>query len=174
MLFIALLLAWVPIAFASIAVLEFELNDLTLPENARDTQYHANPPNAAEIARTASLAALLRNTLHTQHSLDIVPVSPKRYLDADKGFGYLFSHPNKAAELGQSVDAEWVAVSRLHKPSFLFAYLITHLVHVPTGQQMPEIIVEIKGQQQALNERGIKALAKQIRQAMQNHENGKS
>ncbi|MDD1793836.1 DUF3280 domain-containing protein [Enterovibrio sp. ZSDZ42] len=162
MLFIALLLAWVPIVFASIAVLDFELNDLTLQENLRDSQYSKNAPNAPELARTATLAPLLRSTLSSQYHLIVKPVPSSLHAEADQGFGYLFSHPQAAAQLGKTVDAEWVVVSRLHKPSFLFAYLITHVVHVPTGKQLPEIIVEIKGQQQTLNQRGINALAKKI------------
>ncbi|MGF1768178.1 DUF3280 domain-containing protein [Enterovibrio makurazakiensis] len=162
MLFIALLLAWVPIVFASIAVLDFELNDLTLQENLRDSQYSKNAPNAPELARTATLAPLLRSTLSSQYDLIVKPVPSSLHAKADQGFGYLFSHPQAAAQLGKTVDAEWVVVSRLHKPSFLFAYLITHVVHVPTGKQLPEIIVEIKGQQQTLNQRGINALAKKI------------
>ncbi|MEI8608247.1 DUF2380 domain-containing protein [Enterovibrio sp. Hal110] len=167
MLFIAMLLAWVPIVFASIVVLDFELNDLTLHEDSRHSQYNENAPNATEIARTATLAPLLRKTLQTNHTIDVINVPQVHYLEADQGFGYLYSHPAKAAELGKSVNAEWIAVNRLHKPSFLFAYLITHLVHVPSGHQMPEIIIEIKGQQSNMNDRGINKLAGQINHQIQ-------
>ncbi|WP_407332042.1 DUF2380 domain-containing protein [Enterovibrio sp. 27052020O] len=166
MLFISLLLAWIPIAFAAVAVLDFELNDLTMAESDRATQYSENAPNAPEIARTATLAPLLREALNTQYDFTITPVPTALYAEADQGFGYLFSHPNAAASLGNSMNAEWVVVSRLHKPSFLFAYLITHVIHVPTGKPLPEIIVEIKGQQQKLNQRGVNALARQINEAI--------
>ncbi|WP_394212199.1 DUF2380 domain-containing protein [Enterovibrio calviensis] len=166
MLFISLLLAWIPIAFASVAVLDFELNDLTLAESDRATQYSENAPNAPEIARTATLAPLLREALNTQYDFSITPVPTALYAEADQGFGYLFSHPRAVTDLGRVLNTDWVVVSRLHKPSFLFAYLITHVVHVPTGKQLPEIIVEIKGQQQKLNQRGVNTLARQINEAI--------
>ncbi|MDD1781584.1 DUF3280 domain-containing protein [Enterovibrio sp. ZSDZ35] len=132
-----------------ITVLDFELNDLTYTEN-----------NEAEIKRTASLAPLLRDALST--SFTIVPVSHSAYQRANQGFGYLIQHPTAAADLGRANQADWVVVTRLHKPSFLFAYLIAHVVHVPSATALPKRIVEIKGQQAKLNQRGINKLAEQI------------
>ena len=46
------------------------------------------------------------------------------------GFGYLFDHHDLAAQLAKQYHADYVLVGRLHKPSFLFIYLMAHLIDV--------------------------------------------
>ncbi|MGF1706576.1 DUF2380 domain-containing protein [Enterovibrio baiacu] len=162
MLLIALLLGWIPIGFASVVELDFELKDMTVPAASSSTNTSQAPDNHAEIARTASLAPLLRQTLHDRFHTVIITVPTSRYLSENHSVGYLFDRPQNAANLGSSVNAEWIIVSRLHKPSHLFAYLISRLIHVPSGQQKSEIIIEIKGQQATINQRGINKLAAKI------------
>ena len=116
------LFAWCSFpAFAQtrIAVLDFELHDLT-----------ALPRTPEELERTASVAPLLREALVKKGGYESVTVAPDSQAKANAGFGYLFDHPEVAAELGARFGAEWVAVGRLHKPSFLFAFLMVHLVNV--------------------------------------------
>lgn len=143
-----------PMSVAAVAVLEFELRDLTL-----------DPNNPAQQQQTASLKPLLEQALAARH-FRIVPVDAATQAAADKGAGYLFDHPDMAAALGRTVGADWVVVGRVHKASFLFVYFKAHLVHVQSQQQRADLVVEVKGPQQRLTERGIESLAKQIAAAM--------
>ena len=74
-----------------------------------------------------------------------LPVDPKFVATADAGVGYLFEHHDVAAEVGSELGAEWILLGRLHKPTFLFAYLMVHLIKVDSGQLRGDFIVEVKG-----------------------------
>ena len=65
-------------------------------------------------------------------------------------------------ELGRAAGADWVVVGRLHKPSYLFAYLMARPVHVATGEMGPELIVEIKGPSTKVTDRGARRLAQKV------------
>ena len=97
--------AW---AKPSIAVLDFELKDVTLLPNNADT-----------IARTAALQESLSKELRYA-GFTIVPINANNQQIANAGEGYLFDHADSSAELGKQVAADYVLVGRLHKPSFLF------------------------------------------------------
>jgi hypothetical protein len=137
-------------ASSSIAVLDFELNDVT-----------SNPGVAEEIERTASLKRMLEESLSAK-DYQIAAIAPAAQADATKGFGYLWDHSDEAAALGKNSGSEFVVVGRLHKPSFLFVYLMAHLIDTRTGHVVGDFIVEVKGQQQNFTARGIEALARQI------------
>jgi hypothetical protein len=137
-----------------IAVLEFELNDLTL-----------DPANPAERERTASIKPMLEKAL-AEAKLPIVPVDAAAQRAADKGVGYLFDHPDAAAALGRAAGAKWVVVGRVHKASFLFVYFMAHVVDADTGKLVANLVVEVKGPQKALTVRGVETLAKQIAEAV--------
>ena len=139
---------------SAIAVLDFELNDLTL-----------DPGNAAERERTASIKPMLRDLLAAKNH-NMVEVSAAAQSAADRGAGYLFDHSDVAAALGHTVGADWVIVGRVHKPSFLFVYLKAHVVNVHTGELAADLVVEVKGPQQALTRRGAERLAEQIETAI--------
>jgi hypothetical protein len=134
----------------AIAVLDFELNDLTL-----------DPNNATERERTASIRPMLQEAL-TAHDFRTVDVDSAAQSAADQGVGYLFDHPDIAASLGKEAGADWIVVGRVHKSSFLFAYLKAHVVNAHTGEQVGDLVVEVKGPQQTLTRRGVDALAQQI------------
>ena len=134
-------------------MLDFELNDLTL-----------DPGNPAERERTASIRPMLRDLLAKNHNM--VEVSAAAQSAADRGAGYLFDHSDVAAALGRTVGADWVIVGRVHKPSFLFVYLKAHVVDVRTGELAADLVVEVKGPQQALTRRGAERLAEQIETAI--------
>ncbi len=144
-------------AFADtrIAVLDFELNDLTLL-----------PHTPEELQRTASVAQLLRKALARKGGYELVAIDPATQTKADVGFGYLFEHPDAAAELGRRLEVDWIAVGRVHKPSFLFAYLKVRLVNVEAKQLAGDYAVEVKGYLKSLTERGAANLADQIHQAI--------
>jgi hypothetical protein len=139
-----------PAGEGRIAVLAFELNDLTL-----------DPGNAAELERTASIKPMLEKALadanHPSVAVDAAAQSA-----ADEGNGYLFDHADAAAALGRTAGAQWVVVGRVHKASFLFVYFKVHVVNVATGELAADLVVEVKGPQKALTVRGVESLAKQI------------
>lgn len=144
-----------PAAGTAIAVLDFELKDLTL-----------DPNNTEERARTASIQAMLQELLASPRHR-IVAVDPAAQREADKGTGYLFDHADMAAALGRAAGADWVIVGRVHKASFLFVYLIAHVVNARTGEQAADLVVEVKGPQKELTRRGVERLAQQIAVAIE-------
>ena len=72
-------------------------------------------------------------------------------------FGYLFDHTEVAAQLGERSGVDWIAVGRVHKPSFLFAYLKVRLVNTRTRRVVGDFVVEVKGYLKKLTERGAAA-----------------
>jgi hypothetical protein len=140
-----------------IAILDFELKDLT----------GVTPIPADEVDRTASVAPLLRETLAQYDGYQVIAINGEDQLQADEGFGYLFDHPDESAKLGARYGAELVAVGRVHKPSFLFAYLKVHLVDVDTRQVVGDYVVEVKGSARQVTERGAVVLARQIDETLQ-------
>jgi hypothetical protein len=139
---------------AAIAVLDFELNDLTL-----------DPNNAAERERTASIRPLLEEAL-VAGGARIMRIEPAAQSAADKGFGFLFDHADEAAGLGRAAGADWVIVGRVHKASFLFVYLMVHVVEVSSSKQVADLVVEVKGPQKTLTGRGVQRLAEDIHEAL--------
>ncbi|WP_374088248.1 DUF2380 domain-containing protein [Methylomicrobium lacus] len=133
-----------------IAVLDFELKDLT-----------PAPSIPAEVARTASIKPLLEQELAKAH-YPIVQIDRRDIAEAAAGPGYLFNHHDLAAELGRTVGADYVVVGRLHKPSYLFAYLMAHLVDVRQGKLIGDYISEIKGGDKKLTLKGVESLARKI------------
>jgi len=133
-----------------IAVLDFELKDLT-----------PAPYIPAEIARTASIKPLLEQEL-AKEGYPIVQIDHRAIAEAAAGPGYLFDHHDLAAELGRTVDADYVVVGRLHKPSYLFVYLMAHLVDVRQGKLVGDYISEVKGSDKKLTLKGVESLARKI------------
>ncbi|MGZ5011312.1 MAG: DUF2380 domain-containing protein [Methylobacter sp.] len=143
-------------AETSIAILDFELNDLTLA-----------PRTPAEIARTASLKPLLEKELKSA-GYRIISIDLATQHKANSGFGYLFDHDDIAAELGRTAGADYVLVGRLHKPSFLFAYIMGHLIRVKDGQLIGNYISETKGGDKKLTLKGIESIASKIDNDLEN------
>lgn len=134
-----------------IAVLEFHLKDVTLTTHTPQ-----------ELERTASIKPLLQSALEKEGGYEVVPVNMDVQTDYDPGFGYLFNHHDVAADLGEKYGAEYVVVGRVHKPSALFAYLMAHLVDVKKRTLVGDYIVEVKGPQKKITEKGVATLAKKI------------
>jgi len=133
-----------------IAILDFELNDLTM-----------KPGIPAEIARTASIKPLLEQELKSA-GYQLISIVAAEQQNANSGFGYLFDHHEVAAVLGKPAGADYVLVGRLHKPSFLFAYLVGHLIRVADGQLVGNFIVESKGGDKKLTLKAVESLAVKI------------
>ena len=135
----------------SIAVLDFESYNLT---PIADTP--------VDMQRVASISGMLEKALQETTEVHIVSIDPAEVREADAGFGYLFEHGDVAAQLGLAHGADWVLVGRLHKPSFLFSYLMARLVDTRTGKVAEDLIVEIKGQQQVVTRKGVERLAEKL------------
>lgn len=144
-----LLLAFQP-ALASIAVLNFELNDLTLA-----------PANPAELQRVQSAQPLLQTALQAQGQR-LVTISDEQQQQANQGFGYLFEHPDVVAALGRAHQTDYVIVGRLHKPSFLFAYFMLKLVDSHNGKVLADLVIEAKGSDSATTQRSLTSAAHQL------------
>jgi hypothetical protein len=138
-----------------IAVLDFELNDLTflpyIPEERR---------------RTASFRPLLEQALKRTGNYEMVRVDAEDQAAADAGLGYLFRFPELAAGLGEQAGADWVVVCRHSKPSFMFSYLIANLVDVKNRALAADYAIELKGSHDKVSQRSIEALAKEIHDSL--------
>ncbi len=140
-----------------IAILDFELSDVTLA-----------PKIPAEIARTASIKAMLEGELR-KAGYKIISIDLATQQEANGGFGYLFDHNDVAAELGKKAGADYVLVGRLHKPSFLFAYLMGHLIKTDTGGLIENYVVESKGGESKLTLKAVETLASYIDKNLDNN-----
>lgn len=139
-----------------IAVLDFELKDLTLA-----------PGIPAELKRTASIKPLLENELKKAQYL-IVHIDLESQKKANSGIGYLFEHHDVAANLGSRFGADYILVGRLHKPSFLFAYLMGHLIRVKDGILVGNFISETKGPSKKLTAKAVESLVVKIDKVLEN------
>lgn len=139
------------VAETSIAVLDFELNDLA----------GITPTTKEELDRTASLAPLLHDDL-MKKGYQLIKISKDAQVKANLGFAYLYEHPDEAANLGKRFGADVVVVGLIHKPSFLFAYLKVRLADVKNDKLLGERVVEVKGSAKKVTEKGIVNLSEQI------------
>jgi len=133
-----------------IAVLDFELKDLTVI-----------PGTPEEVLRTASVKPMLVEELQ-KAGYDIVSIPLADQIRANAGFGYLFDHHDNAAQLAQKFNADYVVVGRLHKPSFLFVYLMAHLIDVKQQRLIGDYLSEIKGSHKKLTRKGVESLTLKI------------
>ena len=145
------LLSFSAVADTKIAILDFELNDLTL-----------DPRRPDELERTASLKTLLQETLNGKGGYDLIGINSDAQEEANAGFGYLFAHHDVAGTLGKEFGADWVLVGRVHKASFLFVYFMAHLVDAHTQELVGDYIVEVKGPQRMLTIKGVERLAEKV------------
>ena len=91
-----LLLSASPGASATdIAVLEFELNDLTL-----------NPNLVEEAERSATLRPLLVEQFTDHHNITVIANPPSARVEANKGKGYLFDRPALVAKIGREIGVD--------------------------------------------------------------------
>ncbi len=145
----------IAVAKEKIAVLDFELNDITSLPNTPD-----------ELARTASIKPLLERAISESTEFEIIPFDLKEQQLANAGFGYLFRFPDEAGRLGKKLGADSVVVGQHSKPSFLESSLIVDVVKVSTGRQIAEIVVDLKGNHVKVTERATKELAKRIKSSL--------
>ncbi|MFA5984376.1 MAG: DUF2380 domain-containing protein [Methylococcaceae bacterium] len=138
-------------ALQRIAILNFELNDFT-----------ALPNTPEEQQRTASIAPLLQQAVSELGDYQIVDINTRAQTAANASFGYLFRFDDLAAKLAQQANADWVIVAQHSKPSFLFSYLIAHLINVKSQKQIASYDIEMKGNHAKVTQHSVNALAKKI------------
>jgi len=66
------------------------------------------------------------------------------------------------AKLGKKFGADYVLVGRLHKPSFLFAYIMGDLVRVADARLVGKFISESKGPNAELTIKAVESLTVKI------------
>jgi hypothetical protein len=142
-------------ALPKIAVLDFELNDLTSLPNVPE-----------ELARTHSFKPLLEEQLTQSGNYQVIDIDDKDYQRANAGFGYLFHLPEDAAQLARKAGADWVIVGQHSKPSFLETSLIADLVDVNTGKIKAEMVVDLKGNHHSVTFHAVDKIIEQIFRAV--------
>ena len=155
----ALMLMLAPAASAeiSIAILDFELNDITglrAPEEQR---------------RTASLAPLLRDAMSQMNGYDVTAIEPDAQVRANAGVGYLFNQPEAAAALAETSGAKWIVAGMLQKSSYLFAYVTVRVSNVTTKQLIGEFNIRLEGPMtdDRITRRGMQRIAAQVDAAIE-------
>ncbi|NOQ17475.1 MAG: DUF2380 domain-containing protein [Methyloprofundus sp.] len=138
-----------------IAILDFELNDIT-----------SLPHTPQELLRTASIQALLEQAMHEIGGYQIIKITPEQQQAENAGFGYLFHFHDIAAKLGEEAGADWIIVGQHSKPSFLFSYLMAHVINVKTGKLVVRFDIELKGNHQKVTGRAVSKLAQEINQVI--------
>jgi hypothetical protein len=133
----------------------------------------SNQPVSPELpARMRWLGTSLRERLGAQCGYQVVPVGTTDSTSEGRT-GYLYRHPDLAAELGGAAGAEWVVVPRLNRASPWVTDLQAHVIRVRDTLLVSNRIVEVKGielsQELAaqLVERGAAWMADQLSQAIE-------
>ncbi len=141
------------VAYANprIAILDFELNDIT-----------SLPNTPKELVRTALIKPLIEQTMTQEGNYEIIQISLDAQKEANPGFGYLFRFHDLAAILGNQFSADWILVGQHSKPSFLFSYLMVYLINVKTEKAVARYDIELKGNHQKVTDRGVRKLVQKI------------
>jgi Protein of unknown function (DUF2380) len=92
-------------AQTSIAILDFELSDVTLAPNI-----------PAEISRTTTIKGMLEGELQ-RAGYKIIVIDKDSQIEANSGFGYLFNHNDVAADLAEKAGADYFLVDPYLSPN---------------------------------------------------------
>lgn len=156
-LILFLVLPAVVFARPSVLILDCALQDDTML-----------PDVPEELARTASVAPLLRATLRE------FGYAVPDYAGSDENLaltetGYFQAHPKIAAELGRSYDADWVGLCTQFKFSFLVSILRVHLVDVTKNQVITHAETWMRGSMtdSRMTRRSTRSLGEQVDELLQ-------
>lgn len=138
-----------------IAILDFELNDIT-----------SLPNTQAELIRTGSIKPLLEQAISQQTGYEVIHINQEDQKYANAGFGYLFRYPDEAAKLGKKYGSDWIIVGQHSKPSFLESSLIADVINVQTAKRAAELVVDLKGNHEKVMERSVKELARKVKKVI--------
>jgi hypothetical protein len=130
------------LAETKIAVPDFELLNLTM--ELSDPQKIAEI-DAQDQQKLRDIELFLRQGLSNKGGFTVVDISSAAKTAADKSTGYLFDCAKCAAELGLSHDADYILIGRLHKPTYLFSYLIVRVFDTHENKLVKEFRSEVKG-----------------------------
>ena len=129
-------------ANSNFAVTDFELLDLTLrlsdPEKVAAI-------DAQEQERIKMIDDLIRKGIADTEGFTMIPVSAEDRNEADEAVGYLFDCASCSAELGRKYNADYILIGRLHKPTYLFSYIIVRIFDTKTNRLVKEYRTEAKG-----------------------------
>ena len=143
-LFLPLLFLVSPVwADSNFAITDFEMLNLTL--QLSDPQKVAKI-NAQDQKNIKILNTLIREGIADTEGFNMIQVSAKDRSEADKGIGYLFDCAKCSANLGREYNADYILIGRLHKPTYLFSYIIIRIFDVKTNRLLKEYRAEIKGE----------------------------
>jgi Protein of unknown function (DUF2380) len=138
-------------AESRIAILDFELCDITSLPNTK-----------AELLRTAAVKPKLEEALKKLGQYEIVNLRADRQKLSSFSVGYLSRFHDMAAKLGRESGADWIIVGQHSKPSFLFSYLIAQVINVKNEKLVAELDIELKGNHAKVTEHSVLRLAKEI------------
>lgn len=143
LLFLSLVLVVNPVlADTKIAVPRFELLDLSM--KLSDPQKVAEI-NAQEQQKLRDIELFLGKGLENKQGFTVISVPNEAKNTADKSAGYLFDCAQCAAELGLAHGADYILIGRLHKPTYLFSYLIVRVFDTHEKKLVKEFRSEVKG-----------------------------
>ena len=141
-LLISLLFASSPTWASSIAVPDFELLDLTL---RLSDPVKVAEINAKEQKKIEMMEILIQEGITDNEGFTFVPVSTEARDKADVSVGYLFDCAKCSADLGREHNADYILIGRLHKPTYLFSYIIIRIFDVENNRLIKEYRSEVKG-----------------------------
>ena len=130
------------LANSTFAVTDFELLNLTLKLS--------DPAKVAAIdakdqERIRLMDELLKEGIANTEGFNMTHVSAEDRSEADKGVGFLFDCASCSADLGRKYDADYILIGRLHKPTYLFSYIIVRVFDVKNNKLVKEYRSEAKG-----------------------------
>lgn len=135
-------------AHTSLAVLDFELHDLTSSLQLEELQIRAD-----------SLRPMLALALEKAHGLHIGPSPDDAGIDRIEP---VFDRPADEARLGRELNVDWLVSCRLQKNQKPAVYLRAQLINVSRMHIAADLVVEVRGDEEADHRQGINSLASQI------------
>jgi hypothetical protein len=109
---------------------------------------------------------LLEQALVKNGDYEIIHINFDAQAKVNSSFGYLFRFDDLAAKLAESFGADWVIVSQHSKPSFLYSYMLAHLINVKTQKQLANYSIELKGNNVRVTEHAVKLLTLKINESL--------
>ena len=134
-----------------LAVLDFELNDITSLPNTPEEQ-----------RRTAGIRPMLEQVLADSGDYQMIALEAGAQQRANAGFGYLYAHADQAAALGKQAGVDWLIVGQHRKPSFLFSYLNVQVIDTAHAVVAARFNIEMKGTHPSVVRHGVETLAGKI------------
>jgi len=145
-LFIPLLFLSSPIwANTNFAVTGFEFLDLTfkIPDPKKEAAIEAQEQEKINL-----IDKLIKEGIADTDGFTMIPISKEDRDKADKSHGYLFDCASCSSDLGREHHADYILIGRLHKPTYLFSYIIVRIFDVKTNKLIKEYRSEAKGKPQ--------------------------